>query len=97
MRCDDVLALVDHYLDGELTEELCARVERHLLRCGACRDEIHTLRLTLDTLAESHAHVTAGEGFVLNALTEVRSRLGLPDAPAPVPGQLVLLIPGDET
>ncbi len=37
MRCDEALALIPSYLDGELTESQAAPLRRHLLDCQACR------------------------------------------------------------
>jgi anti-sigma factor RsiW len=37
MRCDEALALIPSYLDGELTESQAAPLRRHLLDCQPCR------------------------------------------------------------
>ena len=39
------------YALGELTAPACREAETHLAACEACRDELATLRLTLDTLS----------------------------------------------
>ena len=39
------------YALGELTAPACREAEVHLAACAACRDELATLRLTLDTLS----------------------------------------------
>ncbi len=36
LQCAEVLALLPHYLDGELTPELRARVEAHAATCPSC-------------------------------------------------------------
>ncbi|HNI35917.1 MAG TPA: mycothiol system anti-sigma-R factor [Microthrixaceae bacterium] len=35
-NCDVALAELYEYLDGELTDEARARIERHLLECSPC-------------------------------------------------------------
>jgi hypothetical protein len=37
MRCDEALALIPSYLDGELKESQAAPLRRHLLDCQPCR------------------------------------------------------------
>ena len=46
-RCPDVLRLFSRHLEGEISTDLCAEMERHLERCGACRDACASLRRTL--------------------------------------------------
>ncbi len=46
-RCPDVLRLFSRHLEGEISTNLCAEMERHLERCGACRDACASLRRTL--------------------------------------------------
>ena len=35
-ECDELLAEIDRYLDGELPAEEKARIERHMVECGSC-------------------------------------------------------------
>ncbi|PRY02047.1 mycothiol system anti-sigma-R factor [Allonocardiopsis opalescens] len=37
--CSEVLAVVYHYLDGELDQRNCSQVQEHLDECGPCLRE----------------------------------------------------------
>ena len=58
MRCDEVLRLLDLYLDAELPEETAPKVERHLLQCQSCAFEMRGLEQTRRMLCD--ASVEAG-------------------------------------
>ena len=45
--CPDVLALFSRHLEGEISADLCAQMERHLQRCGHCRGACASLQRTL--------------------------------------------------
>jgi anti-sigma factor RsiW len=47
VQCRDNLADLSEYLDGELDEELCAEIERHMEECGNCRIVVDSLRKTI--------------------------------------------------
>ena len=53
MRCEELQTLLDLHLDGELSEELSRKIERHLLRCPACAYEARTLEQTRIMLREA--------------------------------------------
>lgn len=45
--CRRLLGALSDYLDGDLQEELCAELERHLQACENCRIVLDTLRRTI--------------------------------------------------
>jgi RNA polymerase sigma-70 factor (ECF subfamily) len=45
--CPDVLRLFSRHLEGEISAEICAEMERHVERCGPCRDACASLQRTL--------------------------------------------------
>ena len=45
--CRRLLGALSDYLDGDLQEELCAEIERHLQECENCRIVVDTLRRTI--------------------------------------------------
>jgi RNA polymerase sigma-70 factor (ECF subfamily) len=45
--CPDVLLLFSRHLEGEISTELCAEMERHLERCVRCREACASLQRTL--------------------------------------------------
>ncbi len=42
MTCDEIMELCNPYIDGELSEETRARVERHLITCEKCAYEVRS-------------------------------------------------------
>jgi len=46
-QCPDVLTLFSRHLEGEISADLCAQMERHLDDCGRCRGTCESLRRTL--------------------------------------------------
>lgn len=65
--CQLLLSSISDYVDGDLRQELCAELERHLSECENCRVVVNTLRKTIDLY-----HVTAAEETLPE---DVRSRL----------------------
>jgi anti-sigma factor RsiW len=47
-NCRDLLESLSDYVDGELSENLCAELERHLHDCDNCRIVVDTLQKTID-------------------------------------------------
>ncbi len=45
--CREYFERVSEYLDGELDEELCRRIRKHLDQCPECMDCIESLRKTV--------------------------------------------------
>jgi RNA polymerase sigma-70 factor, ECF subfamily len=45
--CPDVLDLFSRHLEGEVSAEVCAAMERHLEDCGRCRGACDSLKRTL--------------------------------------------------
>jgi RNA polymerase sigma-70 factor (ECF subfamily) len=45
--CSDVATLLSQKLEGEISSELCAEMERHVEACSACRTQCETLQRTL--------------------------------------------------
>jgi anti-sigma factor (TIGR02949 family) len=66
-ECSHFLPGLSDYLDGELSPELCAELERHIAECEKCRIVIDTTRKTIDLY---HAHADTQK-----TPSEVRERL----------------------
>jgi RNA polymerase sigma-70 factor (ECF subfamily) len=45
--CPDVLRLFSRHLEGEISAEACAEMERHVARCRRCREACASLQRTL--------------------------------------------------
>lgn len=48
MKCREVIRELSSYLDGELTSEAMAELDRHLGNCEDCRLVVDTVRKTID-------------------------------------------------
>jgi anti-sigma factor (TIGR02949 family) len=46
-KCKTYLGSLSDYIDGELREELCRELERHLAGCEDCRVVVDTTRKTI--------------------------------------------------
>ncbi len=68
-NCQELLSSLGEYIDGALSAELCAEIERHLKGCNRCRVVVNTLKKTVELYQE-----TANDTAVPD---EVRERLYL--------------------
>jgi anti-sigma factor (TIGR02949 family) len=46
--CHTMLASLSEFLDGELKDEFCREINRHLAECQDCRVVFNTLKKTID-------------------------------------------------
>ncbi|HTX92184.1 MAG TPA: zf-HC2 domain-containing protein [Anaerolineales bacterium] len=46
-KCESLLGSLSDYVDGSLSEDFCAELERHLAECQDCRVVVDTLRKTV--------------------------------------------------
>ena len=47
MKCDELLALMNDYVDGEAAAGMCAELERHLAGCNPCQVVVDNIRKTI--------------------------------------------------
>ncbi len=47
-HCKDFVNVISAYVDGDLSEELCAELDKHLSECDNCRIVVNTLKKTID-------------------------------------------------
>lgn len=90
MNCSDVRSLAGNYVDAELPEEICDRIQRHLLRCAGCREEVDGLRMAVEVLRSTHAPLDPGELFLTSALERLAAELDVTTKLPATSGQLVL-------
>lgn len=64
-NCRHILHSLSGYLDGDLEDELCAEIERHLNGCENCQIVVDSLKKTIYLY-----HVTAGQEQVPNGLRD---------------------------
>jgi anti-sigma factor (TIGR02949 family) len=47
-NCKGLVASISEYLDGELPQELCDELERHMAECENCTIVVNTMRKTIE-------------------------------------------------
>ncbi|MCC2672501.1 MAG: hypothetical protein K0Q72_4973 [Armatimonadetes bacterium] len=90
MTCADVRCLAGNYVDEELPEELHARLQKHLLRCVACAEDLGSIGMAVRALRSTHAVPVASEEYIGGALERLAAELDVTTRPPSPPGQLVL-------
>jgi anti-sigma factor RsiW len=74
--CEGLLGSLSDYIDGELGEELCREIEKHIADCENCRIVVNTTRKTIDLVHASNDPQTGLPDDVRNRLFK---RLNLDD------------------
>jgi anti-sigma factor (TIGR02949 family) len=67
LDCKDLLGNLSNYIDGDLSDDLCQEIQRHMAGCQNCRVVFDTLTKTVYLY-----HASAGEVEVPD---DVRGRL----------------------
>lgn len=52
MKCEELLRVLNDYVDGDLDPGVCKEFERHFAGCEACRIVVDTLRRTIQVYRE---------------------------------------------
>ncbi|MCX7827145.1 MAG: zf-HC2 domain-containing protein [Verrucomicrobiae bacterium] len=47
MKCDQLLALLNDYVDGDVDPALCEEFEKHLAGCNPCQVVVDNIRKTI--------------------------------------------------
>jgi len=47
MKCEDLLRMLNDYVDGDLDPGLCEEFEKHFAGCNPCRVVVDTVRKTI--------------------------------------------------
>ena len=70
--CEDYAALLDPYIDGELSPEDTARVREHLTECGGCRAYVQAALLLRENFPEIE-ETEVPDGFAESVMGAIRS------------------------
>ena len=70
--CEDYAALLDPYIDGELSPEDTARVREHLTVCGGCRAYVQAALLLRENFPEIE-ETEVPDGFAASVMGAIRS------------------------
>ena len=52
MKCEELLALLSDYVDGELDPGLCEELQRHMDDCNPCQVVVDNIRMTITLYRE---------------------------------------------
>lgn len=69
INCNNLCDVLSDYIDGELSEELCRRIEEHMAGCEHCRVVFDTTNKTI-LLCHDAAHETEVPEDVRGRLVE---------------------------
>jgi hypothetical protein len=47
MKCDELLAMLNEYVDGTVDPAICAEFEKHLAGCNPCQVVVDNVRQTI--------------------------------------------------
>ncbi|HAM72500.1 MAG TPA: hypothetical protein DCM86_12735 [Verrucomicrobiales bacterium] len=73
MKCDELLALLNDYIDGPVDPGICAEFERHLAGCNPCQVVVDNIRKTI-TLYREGQPVTLPAEFQIRLREALRQR-----------------------
>jgi len=48
LHCKEFVNTISSYVDGDLSDELCQELDKHLSECENCRIVVNTLKKTID-------------------------------------------------
>jgi anti-sigma factor RsiW len=54
MKCDELLAALNEYVDGTVDPAVCKEFEKHLAGCNPCQVVIDNIRHTITLYKEGH-------------------------------------------
>jgi predicted anti-sigma-YlaC factor YlaD len=55
--CKSLLVYLSDYVDGDLSKDLCQKIENHMAGCENCRVVVNTLRKTIEIYHDSAENV----------------------------------------
>jgi len=74
MKCAEVRDLLGNYMDGDLTERMMQRIEKHLLRCAECAYEARSMEQARDLLRRGVDHPMVSEQLGERILRQLAQR-----------------------
>ena len=81
MTCKDLLGSLSDYVDGDLNEEVCHEIERHMQGCERCRVVVDTINRTIYLYKTDGADT----GLPSNVRERLFDTLNLDDIVSPKP------------
>ncbi len=56
MKCEDLLSMLNEYVDGTIDPSICKEFERHLAGCNPCQVVIDNIRKTITLYREGKSY-----------------------------------------
>ena len=56
MKCEELLAALNDYVDGDLTPDICDMFEEHLAGCNPCQVVVDNVRKTIELYSEGEPY-----------------------------------------
>ena len=56
MKCDELLAMLNDYVDGDIAPGLCDELEKHLAGCNPCQVVVDNIRKTITLYKEGQPY-----------------------------------------
>jgi anti-sigma factor RsiW len=72
--CKQMLSTLGDYVDGALSQELCAEIEKHMQGCDRCQVVVNTLKKTVELY-----HETGDDRLPVDVRRRLFARLHLDD------------------
>ncbi len=57
MKCDDLLKMLNEYVDGSVDPAVCDEFEKHMAACNPCQVVVDTIRKTITLYRQDGAQV----------------------------------------
>jgi anti-sigma factor RsiW len=61
MKCEELLAILNDYVDGEVAPGLCNELESHLAGCHPCQVVVDNIRKTITLYKAGQPYALPGE------------------------------------
>jgi anti-sigma factor RsiW len=55
MKCEELLSLLNEYVDGTVDPAICAEFERHMAGCNPCQVVVDNIRQTISIYREGES------------------------------------------
>jgi len=56
MKCEDMLAMLNEYVDGTIDPSICAEFEQHMAGCNPCQVVVDNIRQTITLYKNGQPH-----------------------------------------
>jgi anti-sigma factor RsiW len=61
MKCEELLALLNEYVDGTVDRAVCEEFEKHMAGCNPCQVVVDNIRKTIKLYKEGKPYELPGE------------------------------------